>query len=275
MKRLYCVEWSSDISSGLSILLLVSAAANLNGQNLIPNPSFEEIEAKNKENAREWYSPTDLKPKYWTGIGSPDLLRYNSNIKWGTQPAVGRYFVGIALILNESVNSTMGGGCEEHLKYREYLQIQLSDTLLQEKTYHISFAIALPSEVVNEVDSLGILLSSEEIHYDNFILGSEGTWIKPIPHVDESPQLWFSVNDLKNDTSAWTRVELKYQPKEAGLQYFVIGFFGGDDMVKPITERWSENEHDVVINRGLGCYYYLDDFSLNQVKEQSNRASFD
>ena len=229
--------------TGIAVLIALhfSSFCQSDQPNLVLNPGFEQYSSS----PLGWfYTGKDFSRvvKYWESptAASPDVYGPNAFVPsdWRRQgfgdskPKSGKSMVGITVY-----------GCDGGKPHcREYIQIQLTEPLVQDQRYSVSFWTKhLPQSV--RIRNLGVAFSEKRnsINLDD-LLPLEAT-VAP-GHV------------LKDDKGNWQEVKAEFVASEEG-QYLVIGNFYSD------SDTESEDcEGASALPFG---YYYIDDVSLRKL----------
>ena len=104
------------------LLFFISLCWNLEGQNLFPNPSFEDtiqcLDNGHIDNVDQWFNPTLATPDYFNSCTTGNFgVPVNA---YGNQTArTGQAYTGIVSIINSS-------------GWREYLQVELTSPLVMQ-----------------------------------------------------------------------------------------------------------------------------------------------
>lgn len=228
------------------LLLLIFAFGWSYSQNLVLNPSFENINTNcsgfggaGYTNLVTWDNPdptdTCSTPDWFSTCLSNIFPTAAPNSWLGSQmPHTGNAYGGI--ILYEALSDS----------YREYLEGQLSAPLVAGQTYCVSFFISLADTVPYAVDKIGVYLSNNFVQF-------------PVSHCDVmaplpvTPQLQWNGAAITDDVN-WLKLQWQYTAT-GGEQYFVIGNF-------------FNNANTTIVNTGGGgwmnpyAYYFIDDVSV-------------
>lgn len=211
-----------------TLLLLMVTFANVNSQNLVPNPSFETILSCSNLmagiqnlNAPPWNSPQD----------SPDLynicsLTWNFSVptnQFGYQyPRTGNGYAG-------------AGFYEASADYREFLHVKLDNPLVANQNYCMSFYISLSSPQYVACNNMGMYISPTEISNP----------LNLVPQIKET--------SIINDTANWALIQGEYEAN-GGEQYIIIGNFSPLQTID--TLHFAESIVDA-------SYYYIDDVDIH------------
>ena len=203
-----------------------------NSQNLVPNPSFEDIiqcpdNISQLNRINNWYSPSE---------GTPDLLNtcsinFDTSIPYNSlgyqKPYKGNSYIGIVAYYVNFI-------------FREYIQVELIDLLEANKTYYLRFFISLANKSNYAVNNIGAYISNSsfyEAHYEV---------------LNYTPQIENALSNPLTDTLNWMKVEGIYKA-QGGERYITIGNF-------------KDDVNSDIIYIGTGdvdiAYYYIDDVSL-------------
>jgi hypothetical protein len=223
-------------------------SANVFGQNLVPNPSFEVFSAcpdtfvgsggSNLSACNFWMNPGGFTPDYLNGcdtnIANP---RYGVPInQYGFQYAkTGTAYSGVIssyLYTGDSV--------------REYIEVKLLDSLIAGKNYLVSFFVSLADRSRYAANDIGVFFSDTLI--------SMSSYPYPLPFTPQIQNNPFS-NPL-TDTTNWIEIKDTFTA-QGGEQYILIGNFKNDantdttniDVTNPDTDPWA--------------YYYIDYVSVS------------
>ncbi len=212
-------------------------------QNLVPNPSFEQVNcptgytgfpAQVETFMHNWYSATCASPDPMTNCSSnantsvPDVWFGNQTARTGTN-YMGLGFYG---------------------SWYEYIGVKLTQPLISGEVYQVSFYVSMAEQVRYAADALGIYFSTSEIRcYSGF----SGPVLTHVPQVVQAAGLFLT------DSVGWTAISGTYTAL-GGEEYIVIGYF------KP----WNVSALQDIGNGGLTrCYYYIDDVTVEKIEPLS------
>lgn len=228
-------------------------------QNLIPNPSFEEIRNQpipaNPINNFEFESQSGFKGfnghlNFWFSANrnTPDLRvlspGYLDNCKKKykncDEAHTGTHAVGlITFMQNEETDS-----------YREYLQIKLKEPLVPGVKTHVEFWIARERQAKLASNNIGCYFSMKKIFADI------QTPILITPHINDTVVL--NQNEQK-----WTKMKGFFVPDKA-YEFLTIGNFYNNEKTK-IREVKDYKGSPFIVP---AAYYLFDDFNVWQYKEE-------
>lgn len=211
------------------------------GQNLVPNPSFEQFDTcpdqgSQIQRATSWMNANTGTADYYNSCFTtgPTDMDIPSNI-FGFQNA--KSGVGYSGIYTHLYSPTP-------FHYREYLQSQLTSPLTGGVKYYISFNISLSDSSYYVSDDIGVYLSSSQNNQGDYL------------NLSVLPQIENTEGNFLNDNTNWVRIYGEYIAS-GGEEYITIGNFYDDFNTDTIRVKVGSN------NTYLGAYYYIDDVCLS------------
>lgn len=230
------------ISVILSLLLVCNPVS---AQNLIKNPSFEEIlycpqRLGEIKSAVNWSAPS---------YGTPDLFNLCDTIKQisgylglrnRTLPYLGNGFAGLVLVFGS------------YYSHQEYLQGELLEPLQKDSTYKIEFYMKIYNESSYYVDRISVAFTK----YKNL----KSKWIKGYELLYSKKAVTIKNDTLFNQPN-WFKVETTFVAK-GGEQYITIGLFGNTFKKKDFKK--VINHYIYTNNRSKETYYFIDEVSLEK-----------
>ncbi len=206
----------------------------LHSQNLVPNPSFE----TNTACPTTWGRIPDATP--WQipagHSGTADYFNACGNVTWNVPnntygneaAATGVAYVGII------------GGYNSVFNAREYVQVQLAQTLVAGQCYDICFKWSLADSGPIAIDNLGAYLSN------NAIGGSGWTNINVIPQVRNT------AGNFMSNKSGWTQICGTYTAS-GGERWITIGNFYDENNTPKMNVPGGSRSYSI---------YFIDDVSV-------------
>lgn len=247
IKLSYVPYNSYSFTTSLKTLIIISLVLGFYslswGQNLVPNPSFEDITSCppyfGEFNVVDWTSPN---------TASPDLFHSCSNGNAGVPqnafgwqyPRTGDAYVG-------GHTSDFGGN-----NGREYIQCQLISPMVQGEKYEVIFFVSRTDSSTKACDNIGAYFSTNAISSSNTLN------FNVVPQVVSAPQ-----SPIKNDTG-WVQI-IDTITAFDNYQYLTIGVFTDDANTNwiPVQGGWEDEAH-----------YYYDDISVKQIASSSIDENF-
>jgi hypothetical protein len=222
----------NNILKSVAILILVVCyGLSSYSQNLVPNPSFEtySICPANVNNgepfqAPPWFIPTDGSTDYFNICAAPGNAGVPNNL-FGTQdPHTGVAYAGVGMWFVSFL-------------YREYLSVQLTEPLMADTAYEVSFYVSRAENSCGE-DKIGAYFSQ---------VAPPNVGIVVLPF---DPQVSSNLGIISNNID-WTLITGCFIA-EGGEQFITIGnFFENNEM-----------NLDPTCSPQIQSYYYLDDVSV-------------
>ena len=220
-----------------TLIFILFCPIILNGQNLIPNPSFEDtLPLVNQYYlARSWIFPTIQGPEYHTPHNTtnwtvPDNFTGSQNAKNGQS------YMGIKMYSLYNKNAT---------RIREYLQAKLIRPLQFDSTYCLRLYVSL-------ADSVQFASRNQlSVYFSNTAVSANTNF-----HLPYTPQIIVSPNQFITDKTNWVEFNFQYQAM-GGEEYITIGNFNDTTLLDTMYVSGGINQSYV------STYYYLDDLWLS------------
>jgi gliding motility-associated-like protein len=226
------------------IFLLMARAAT--AQNLVPNPSFEDVLQPlcsylvPGENLSEfvnlWRAPTGGTTDFWTSTPTfPGCSRNirNSNLL----PRTGTTCIGM-YIATANINSL--SNVANVRPYREYAQVKLQKPLVKGKVYYAEMYISLLDRSALAANNMGMLFTTTPVQRDEDV-NSRGGIMFYKPQVNNPNPL--------NNSGKWYKVSGCFVADDAH-QYLTIGNFFAETATTFLIANRTSN---------LDPYYLIDD----------------
>jgi hypothetical protein len=216
-----------------AIILFVLFCGLIHGQvNLVPNPGFEVYSncpntSSQITYAVPWNTPTLGTPDYFNVCGSAGFM-IPSNA-WGSQAAKsGSAYAGFYALIPAFTNG------------REYIQVQLSDSMVTGHNYGISLFL-------NFADNSNTAVSNFGCYFSKTAPNNSTGYI-----LNDTPQVKNPIGNYIIDKINWVEIAGSFLAK-GGEKYITIGVFDDDQHLDTIT---------VNPNFGKEYYYYIDDINI-------------
>lgn len=207
------------------------------GQNLVPNPSFEDTvscpSGTNDPNAVAlWFNPTGATPDYYNSCASNGSGVPSND--WGYQFAEdGNAYIGIITYADPNVLS----------EYREYIEIQLSKKLAAGKKYFWCMHVSLLDSTDFASNNIGISLSNTVVSV-------------PTSQSRLNLTVYDNHETVIGDNINWTKIGGEFVA-DGGEEYLILGNFFSD----------SQTLIDSLQTNSIGgpfAYYYIDNVYLGE-----------
>lgn len=192
------------------LCLAMTGIGKLYAQNLVPNPSFENVNcptgytgapAQVSTFVSDWYSATCASPDPFTNCGTTVGANKTlvPNVIFGYQHA-------------QHGNNYMGFGF--YNSWYEYLGVKLTQPLEAGETYNVSYWLGCADNMRWAADQIGIYFSTTEIRCYTGFAG---------PQLNYTPQIVNPVGNFITDTT-WQQLTGEFVAA-GGEEYIVIGYF--------------------------------------------------
>lgn len=233
--------------SNISIFFFCFLTFNLIGQNLVNNPSFEELEScANKQgefNAQvvDWSSPSK---------GTTDIFNTCNEKKVG----VPKNFKGN--LLPYSGNNYAGAYFYSSDNYREYFQGTLNQKLEKGKEYNISFYISIADKSDLIIKDIGILFLKDKFNlsFDKVIES------RLMRYYSKNQYGFLEIKSPNIEKLKWNKIEINYLAK-GFEENFIIGNF--------TNLSYLERENLARKERLGNAYYYVDEVCIKLINNDS------
>ncbi len=222
------------------ILFVFITAYNLAGQNLVPNGSFEEftecpeeyVTNKVLNTVKYWTSPNNGTPDYFNACSYKCGVPYN----WvGNAEAFdGKGYMGLIACMRQID--------PKQIAYREYIRIELQDSLAKDKKYYAEMWVRLGLTSLVACNGLGMFFSE-------LPMNSYETINYPV-----KADIVYPHNDIIYDKNGWTRICGVYHAK-GNEKYLIIGNFLSNQQME--YRNFDENLIPTP-NINPMAYYYID-----------------
>ncbi len=231
----------------------------LQGQNLVPNPSFEQLSScPNKYFSYSelnifcppWLAPTQGSPDIFSTCNTDTLSsvpKHSIELSGNTgfyfcngyqQPRTGNGYLRAVYLVKRNI--------------RENFQVELLKKLEKNKKYYIGFYTSLSDCSGYAIAAIGALLTKDTIrNYDNINIGKTATLFFPEP----IPQI-INKNGILNDTAHWIEISDTYKAK-GGEHWLTIGCF------KHTIEEMEEYD---TLQDDYRAQYYFDDIFVYELE---------
>ncbi len=239
------------IHTGAVLFLIMSVGSHteLKAQNLVPNPSFEEMNEcpgimtpvglpGSASPVKDWYGANTNTTDYFNACanhhlgGSPYAVPKNSP---GYQQArTGNAYMGAHML---HYNPASG------VDQREYMQTRLTSPLIAGHTYQVTFWV-----------------SRANLYYDGYIIDHIGAHFSPQAVTGSTPtpliltpQVLNQPGNFLADTLSWMKVSGAFTA-QGGEEYMIIGNF-----LPGYNQQFQQ------VGTGVSGYYYVDDVCVYDI----------
>ncbi len=216
-------------------------------QNLVQNSSFELFDhCPNQSgiysiNALNWIIPNAASPDYYNVCALPNIFPPDTH-QWpnmgvpanvfGNQPAhSGDAYIGIYCY----------SAIQEDL--REYIQIQLTDSIIPSIRYEVSFYVSFADQVRYSINTIGAYFSKESVFQDD------------VYRFNLDPQILNTGENPLTSKEDWVVITDTFNSRYGGERYLTIGNFNTDGTSDTLYNFSGDTSW-------IYAYYYIDDVSV-------------
>lgn len=249
MIRPLFISFHNFLKLFIVLITFLASENSVFGQNLIPNPSFEEYEVCPGDFSQSAY---EFRVKHWhsANLGTPDNFNdcsiWEADVphNWAgvSDPYEGKGYVGIYLWMNNANN------------YREYLQCKLLQPMLKDSLYEIEFHYKLSSYSKYSIDRIGLMLTDSlvQVKHDQ-VISTQPT----ISIIQDTA--------LTKETGYWETARKEYRAR-GEEQYVTIGNFFDNQTTHHYFIRFSPVQQSMLEK---SAYYYIDEVKVIPLFNQS------
>lgn len=231
----------------------------INGQNLVPNHSFEEFEKcpsnftvnYRNELVPGWYIPSLGTPDYFNSC-TRNQVGVPQNFMGYCLPQEGLAYAGIIVLLEPPIVPTK----DKLINYREYLQTRLTKGLEKDKVYEIKFYYFIASYSTFAINRLGVYISHKKVQ--NILTSGV---------LNFRPQISIDSTVVKIDSDTWFVFSVHYKA-QGGEKYITIGNFYDDNKTQyELCDHTglSSIKRSMILSEQI-AYYYIDNVSVKVLK---------
>lgn len=233
------MEWMKRINTAVPLGFLIFPFWVV-GQNLVPNPSFEEFVNCPKqlgnfhEDVIAWKAPTMGSTDYFNNCSTVMGTPKNFN---GEQAAdFGQAYAGLYLYAPDD--------------YREYMHVELEEPLKEGVPYEISFFVSLAERSDFAIKDFGVLFSSLPIQVESRRVLSKMHLYRQTQNKYHFLEIKYS--EFYKDKKDWVKVQTAFVAKGTE-RYVTFGNFRNNVKTRNLMTRRNAKQ---------GAYYYLDKVAL-------------
>jgi len=248
-------KYERRIMKKIFLALMVVVSIQLNGQsehNLVPNPSFEEVDGKIKEGgkvtlAQPWRAINMNQVDLYSAESKSEEYSVPTN-KYGEEKArTGSNYAGVSFY-----------GYRGRMP-RTYLGTRLTNPLTEGREYCMKFFVSLADRSKYAANNLAMYVTA-----DSIVEASE-------KNLSFDAQIKSITNKPYEQQFLWTPICRKYTAK-GGEQFIIIGNFNTDEETQLETLRLSREFSG---RQSYDSYYFIDDVSVIPIDVMSEECMCD
>lgn len=223
-------------------------------QNLVPNPGFEEVTRcphsfttdKNDFIVPGWESPTSGTPDHFHACswGEADVP---FNWAGSSNAHAGKAYAGLYLWNHRT----------DDKNYREYIQCELAEPLVQGERYILEFFYKLAPYSVYACNRIGLVLTEKRINTSH----DQVLPFVPVLSVEKDTA-------VSKESGSWERARIEYEAT-GGEQYLTIGNFFSNADTRHTRLPFRIGKNSMLTT---SAYYYIDDVSVKAIDSLKKSA---
>tara|TARA_Y100000385_G_scaffold93544_1_gene96640 strand:- start:3294 stop:4496 length:1203 start_codon:yes stop_codon:yes gene_type:complete len=238
--------------SAMSFVFLAPTSFAQEGENLVPNGSFESIGKKPKrlgkiESATGWVSPTGVRADLFVETKIPEI-GVPDNAYGQEDPQEGDNYIGVT------------GFSYGNKVPRSYVMTKLEAPMKKGMKYCVKMYVSLAEASKYASNNMGVMFSKKQF----------GTESK-VPIIEDA-----SIVHLNNDYETisarydWTEICGTYTAK-GGEKYITLGNFASNDETRFERMKKDAKTKDIRVKQVISAYYYIDDVSVRLLDQEKGQ----
>ncbi|MCV9385665.1 OmpA family protein [Reichenbachiella ulvae] len=234
---------------------------NLYGQNMVINPSFEEIwecpyTMDQTKLIKNWFpfGTADPSPDFFHGCAVDGFMGVPHNMFGEQKAKSGEAYVGMICYLT----SRSGRGWKVPVNHREYIMVQLTKPLVAGNEYYGEFWVNLADACEFSINNIGMYFTRDMPNFDWQAM--EFGYYKAQVQSDPKKQL--------DDNNGWTKVSGTFVAKGDELALTIGTFKPDSSLTTKKTKRKFITGRDKNLPKHLQpmiAYYFIDDVLVRPV----------
>lgn len=239
--------------SAMSFVLCAPLTNAQEGENLVPNGSFESLDKKPKrlgqiESATGWVSPTGVRADLFVDTKEEDIA-VPDNVYGRETAHEGENYAGI---VGYSYNDKMP---------RTYVMTRLDAPMKKGMTYCVKMYVSLSEASKYASNNVGV-------HFSKKALGTDAK----VSMILE-PSVVHRQNDYETMSARfnWTEVCGLYVA-EGGEKYITLGNFSSNEDTRYERMKNDNGTKDVKVTQVVAAYYYVDDVSVRLLDQEKGET---
>ena len=228
-------------------IIIISVCLQANGQNLVPNSSFENYgtlpcswitSQTGFSNAiQDWIMPTSGSTDIFSTLVNTTCFAHCLST---STAAVGQQLPRTGNVMSAIL--TYGSGCGGNPDYREYLEIQLTSPLIVGVTYYAEMYVSHTDYSMDASNNIGMYFSNTLVNNPSIC-----TELNFTPQINESSVI--------TDDTNWVKISGTFVASSSA-QYLIIGNFYDNNNTSTIFNS---------SNQQINARYFIDDVLVESV----------
>lgn len=235
--------------SAMSFVFLAPVSIAQEGENLVPNGSFESIGKKPKklgkiESATGWVSPTGVRADLFVETKSPDI-GVPDNLYGQEDAREGENYIGL-------VGFSYGDKMP-----RSYVMTKMESPMKKGLKYCVKMYVSLAEASKYASNNMGAIFSKKQFGTEAKVSIIEET---SMVHVD---------NDYETISARynWTEICGVYT-STGGEKYITLGNFSSNEETRSERMKKDSKTKDIKVAQVIAAYYYIDEVSVRLLDDE-------
>jgi len=238
--------------SAMSFVFLAPTSFAQEGENLVPNGSFESIGKKPKrlgkiESATGWVSPTGVRADLFVETKIPEI-GVPDNAYGQEDPQEGDNYIGVT------------GFSYGNKVTRSYVMTKLEAPMKKGMKYCVKMYVSLAEASKYASNNMGVMFSKKQFGTESKVSIIEDA---SIVHLN---------NDYETISARydWTEICGTYTAK-GGEKYITLGNFASNDETRFERMKKDAKTKDIRVKQVISAYYYIDDVSVRLLDQEKGQ----
>ncbi|MDG1429424.1 MAG: OmpA family protein [Crocinitomicaceae bacterium] len=238
--------------SAMSFVFLAPTSFAQEGENLVPNGSFESIGKKPKrlgkiESATGWVSPTGVRADLFVETKIPEI-GVPDNAYGQEDPQEGDNYIGVT------------GFSYGNKVPRSYVMTKLEAPMKKGMKYCVKMYVSLAEASKYASNNMGVMFSKKQFGTESKVSIIEDA---SIVHLN---------NDYETISARydWTEICGTYTAK-GGEKYITLGNFASNDETRFERMKKDAKTKDIRVKQVISAYYYIDDVSVRLLDQEKGQ----
>ncbi|MDG1657157.1 MAG: OmpA family protein [Crocinitomicaceae bacterium] len=238
--------------SAMSFVFLAPTSFAQEGENLVPNGSFESIGKKPKrlgkiESATGWVSPTGVRADLFVETKIPEI-GVPDNAYGQEDPQEGDNYIGVT------------GFSYGNKVARSYVMTKLEAPMKKGMKYCVKMFVSLAEASKYASNNMGVMFSKKQFGTESKVSIIEDA---SIVHLN---------NDYETISARydWTEICGTYTAK-GGEKYITLGNFASNDETRFERMKKDAKTKDIRVKQVISAYYYIDDVSVRLLDQEKGQ----
>ncbi len=245
----------------LILVLCLSHEVWAQGNNMVINPSFEEIwtcpyTMNQLKFVKSWFpfGTADPSPDFFHSCAEQGFMSVPNNLFGQQEAHTGDSYIGLIAYLT----SKSGRGWKVPANHREYVMVQLTKPLVKDHQYYAEFWVSLAENCEFAIDRLGMQFTKDMPSFD---------W-QAMDLGYYKPQVNNEKGKVIEEIDGWVKVSGTFTAKGDELALTIGNFDADHTLTTKKTKRKFSKVRDPKIPKQMQpmiAYYFIDDVKVTPV----------